>query len=252
MGIQHDSYWEEEEQAISEFLAVECKCGLDAGKSCSRQFGRDVYIQVRGDCSELSHDELDVCIISQLSACVSDSSETACSTLRKFSYAGLRHRGKHVCMKTVMFMHGIGGWLMRALKATMLECGIVQRVHGNTKRLPHNTLSFDGTQRVVAFITFYAEEHAILLPGRVPGYKRADVQLLPTHTTKKNVWRQYCAAGNGDGGVVLHFLSALESAASAHPHHQADGRPFLGLPEECHGSDEECKPIRSSQVTGYL
>ena len=199
MGIQHDSYWEEEERAISEFLAAECKCGLDAGKSCSRQFGRDVYIQVRGDCSELSHNELDVCIINKLSACVSDSSETARSTPRKFSYAGLRHRGKRVCMKTFMFMHGIGGWRMRALKATMLERGIVQRVHGNTKRLPHNTLSFDGTQRVVAFISFYAEEHAILLPGHVPGYKRADVQLLPTHTTKKNVWRQYCASGNGDG-----------------------------------------------------
>ena len=53
-------------------------------------------------------------------------------------------------------------------------------------------------------------------------------------------------------GVVLHFLSALESAASAHPHHQAYGRPLLGLPEECHGGDEECKPIGSSQVTGYL
>ena len=117
---------------------------------------------MRGDCSELSHDELDVCIISQLSACVSDSSETARSTPRKFSYAGLHHCGKCVCMKTFMFMHGIGGWRMRALKATMLERGIVQRVHGNTKRLPYNTLSFGGTRRVVVFITFYAEEHVIL------------------------------------------------------------------------------------------
>ena len=108
---------------------------------------------MRGDCSELSHDKLDVCIISQLSACVRDSSETAHSTLRKFSYAGLRHHGKRVCMKTFMFMHGIGGWRMRALKSTMLERGIVQRVHGNTKWLPHNTLSFEGTQRVVAFVT---------------------------------------------------------------------------------------------------
>ena len=88
---------------------------------------------------------------------------------------------------------------MRALKATMLEHGIVQRVHGNTKRLPHNTRCFDGTQRVVAFITFYAEEHAILLPGHVLGNKCADIQLLPTHATKKNVWRQYRVAGNGDG-----------------------------------------------------
>ena len=111
---------------------------------------------------------------------------------------------------------------MRALKATLLECGIVQRVHGNIKRLPHNTLSFDGTQRVVAFITFYAEEHAILLPGRVPGYKHADIQLLLTHTTKKNVWRQYRASGNGDGVLYCTFCRLWNRLLSAHPHHQAD------------------------------
>ena len=34
----------------------------------------------------------------------------------------------------------------------------------------------------------------MVLPGRVPGYKRTDVQLLPSSTTKHQVWELYQAA----------------------------------------------------------
>ena len=37
------------------------------------------------------------------------------------------------------------------------------------------------------FLQAYAEDNAILLPGRIPGYKRDDIQLLPSSTTKKVV-----------------------------------------------------------------
>ena len=38
------------------------------------------------------------------------------------------------------------------------------------------TLSYDDILRVKTFIINYAEEHALVLPGRVPGYKRGDRQ----------------------------------------------------------------------------
>jgi hypothetical protein len=63
--------------------------------------------------------------------------------------------------------------------------GVNARQHGNYRRLPHNTLSIPATREVVRFLTNYAENHAILLPGRIPGYKRDDLQLLPSSTTKK-------------------------------------------------------------------
>ena len=31
----------------------------------------------------------------------------------------------------------------------------------------------------------------MVLPGRVPGYKRSDIQLLPSSTTKHKVWELY-------------------------------------------------------------
>ena len=45
---------------------------------------------------------------------------------------------------------------------------------------------------MIQFITTYAEAHAILLPGRISGYKQSDLQLLPSSTTKRNVWLLYC------------------------------------------------------------
>ena len=64
-------------------------------------------------------------------------------------------------------------------------------MHGNTGRVPHNALSLEDVQHIVQFILHYAEVNAVLLPGRIPGYKRDDVQLLPCSTTKRSVWLVY-------------------------------------------------------------
>ena len=41
-----------------------------------------------------------------------------------------------------------------------------------------------------------AEDHAILLPGRIPRYKRDDFQLLPSSITKREVWHLYHSAAS--------------------------------------------------------
>lgn len=46
----------------------------------------------------------------------------------------------------------------------------------------------EDVKNVIQFIMQYAEANAILLPGRVPGYKRDDIQILPSSTTKRAVW----------------------------------------------------------------
>ena len=47
---------------------------------------------------------------------------------------------------------------------------------------------------MIHFIHNYTEENRIHLPGRIPGLKKTDIQLLPTHITKKALWSQYCQA----------------------------------------------------------
>ena len=110
---------------------------------------------------------------------------------RRHSYAVFLHSGQRVCRKTFLFLHTISEKRLKNLKKSLATSGLTPRTHGNTRRLPAHTTSYADTQRVVQFITTYAEAHAILLPGRIPGYKRADLQLLPSSTTKRKVGLLY-------------------------------------------------------------
>ena len=50
--------------------------------------------------------------------------------------------------------------------------GIAPCTHGNTRKLPYNTLTLNVVQGVICFLLNYREKHALLLPGRVPGYSQ--------------------------------------------------------------------------------
>ena len=81
------------------------------------------------------------------------------------------------------------------------------RVHKNMKKEPHNAITFAEKQDIVSFIKNYSEVHAILLPGRIPGFKRFDVQLLPCSTTKKKVWQQYDSAAKSSGSRTVCYTT---------------------------------------------
>jgi len=54
-----------------------------------------------------------------------------------------------------------------------------------------NCLSLEDVKRVVQFLTNYADLNALVLPGRVPGFKRDDIKLLPSSHTKTHVYAEY-------------------------------------------------------------
>ena len=73
--------------------------------------------------------------------------------------------------------------------------GLTPRIHGNTKRLPANTIPFTKTQSIIKFIEHFATVHALPLPGRLPGqYSDEKALLLPSYMSKRYVYRQYCQA----------------------------------------------------------
>ena len=88
---------------------------------------------------------------------------------------------------------------LTALSKHYNENGCVTRKHKNGGAVFQNHLRFDDRLRAQTFIINYAEVNAISLPGRVPGYARDDISLLPSHETKANVWRKYKAAMNESG-----------------------------------------------------
>ena len=74
------------------------------------------------------------------------------------------------------------------------EHGCTPRTHKNKGRTFQKHLSYEDRTRVQQFIKNYAELHAILLPGRIPGYKRDDMKLLPSSEIKTNLWLAVKAA----------------------------------------------------------
>ena len=75
------------------------------------------------------------------------------------------------------------------LARAWLENGLCSRQRKHTT--PQNASNLSDIQLVIRFILQYAEDHAILLPGRVQGYKRDDMLLLPSSVKKKEVWELY-------------------------------------------------------------
>ena len=78
-------------------------------------------------------------------------------------------------------------------------------MHGNKHRRPHNALSFEDTENLVRFLFSYAEENALLLPGRMSGYKKSDIQLLPSSKCKRGIWNAYCHTASGS---EMHFAAS--------------------------------------------
>ena len=50
---------------------------------------------------------------------------------------------------------------------------------------PTNVLSFNEIISVVKFLENYTEQYTILLPARIPAYKRDDMKLLPSSNSNK-------------------------------------------------------------------
>ena len=91
-------------------------------------------------------------------------------------------------LDTFLFFHAIKRRTLKSLKSSCREDGLVARVPGNTGSALKHAITFEKVKQVVSFITNYAKEYAIQLPGCIPGYKRSNLPLLPCSTTKYLVW----------------------------------------------------------------
>ena len=87
-------------------------------------------------------------------------------------------------------LHSISQNKLTAVIKHYKENGLTPRVKKSGRRKYNpRCLSFEDIKGVVSFITNFAEQHTLLLPGRVPGFKRSDIRLLPSHETNASIWR---------------------------------------------------------------
>ena len=90
-----------------------------------------------------------------------------------------------------------------------IENGIAPRII--TGRLPSHTLPLKSAEYVVRFLLNYSEENALLLPGRVPGYSRSDLKLLPSSLSKRGILRIYHSAASLEDNIHLSVVLGVIS-----------------------------------------
>lgn len=129
-------------------------------------------------------------------------------------------------------LYGLSYSRFRRLKEHYENNGLSSRTHGNTKRLPPNTLPHAVVEDVKVFLTNYVEENAISLPGRIPGYKDEDIKLLSCHETKMGVWRVFETACKAAGKQGVCYSKFAELWEQFHPN-VVVAKPMSDLCETC-------------------
>ena len=84
------------------------------------------------------------------------------------------------------------------IKKWYLEHGLIPRKKKSGGQQERTALTMDDIRNVTRFILNYAELHSIVLPGRVPGFSRTDIKILPSHESRASLWRQYKLAAETD------------------------------------------------------
>jgi hypothetical protein len=103
---------------------------------------------------------------------------------RQKSFTEYRFRGMIVCRKFFEFANGVGTKKLKNEKQRFLQYGMMEVMHQNTKNT-HRALSPEALHAVVRFITAFAQQHALVLPGRLPTYRlNPDLLLLPCTMSK--------------------------------------------------------------------
>jgi len=122
----------------SKFRNDTCGCSDVYGQPCSKVLNFDCMVAHREDCLELSKDELDLVVMSQLMAhrCSGEKTKKDKTKDRQRSSQKYFFRGQRVCRQTFCFIHGIERKKLQAIGQSLNENGIKPRVHGLYKKKP--------------------------------------------------------------------------------------------------------------------
>ena len=186
-----------EDQRVNPMVNRSCGCKLgQKGTACSAQFTPETITTQREHCLTLDKESLDMLVMGQFQAHTADTSseDAACQ-----KYVVFYFQGKRICRKFFMFIHTLSQKKYRNIFEHYASNGTISREHGNLHKAPHNRIPFDDVKDVISFIERYAEVHAMPLPGRLPNYKSDKSLLLPSNSSKSEIYRHYVTAKQADG-----------------------------------------------------
>ena len=139
-----------EMRVVEEFLTKTCGCNLRNQSPCSTVFDREHLLNHRADILQLTREEKDLVLLTTIRNSIDDDDLNSKGVIRKNSRCLMYYHGKRICQQTFLMMHAIGARkLYDLIRYYKINRSSTPRVHGNTGRLPKNTLSFDGVSQIV-------------------------------------------------------------------------------------------------------
>ena len=82
------------------------------------------------------------------------------------------YQSQLICKEMFLNLYGISKSRFQRLVDHHQNHGISLRIHGNSKRLPHNALPQAIAEVVKNFLSNYVDENAVLLAERISGFKK--------------------------------------------------------------------------------
>ena len=173
-----------EHQKCQEFVERTCGCRLNNGSPCSSLIPLEQYVCHRSEAAGLTCDQLDIVLMGAVMSVLNTNSETFDKSHKTKSqeqiYSHYLFGSQRVCRRTYQFLLGVGKDRLQAIKANYMENAYMATQRG--------FLTCDilwGNSKDSEVYHQLCRGPAILLPGRIPGYKRDDLKLLPSSTSKK-------------------------------------------------------------------
>lgn len=191
-GIEGDSHT----SIISNSLIPLCSCTFNNGSPCYSAFDRESLDDARMHYEAMLKRDRVIAILAKIECGIGKTEETErpkqkSQTERKRTRNEYYHLRRRICRDVFQYIHCIGEKQLDALNKHYKSEGVEPRVHGRSKHLPANSLTYDDNRRVVDFIINYADVHAVTLPGRTPHHWVSSTQLLPTNCSKRTVYEEY-------------------------------------------------------------
>ena len=188
-----------EQAKIEQLLRESCGCQLGPhGVACSSAVSKEAIVLTRNNCLQMARKELDLVVMAQINALRTPAAHRSPSAhsqedFRPRAQMKFFLQGVQVCQKVFLFVHAISRTRFKNLCDSLSNHGVIDRVHGNARKRPHNAFSYSSIENASRFIVNTSDTHGLPLPGRLPTCEQK-VIVLPSDMSKTKVYKNYKAA----------------------------------------------------------
>ncbi|XP_071507068.1 uncharacterized protein [Diadema antillarum] len=191
-----------------------CRCA----RKCKTLFARREILDHQLQILSLTWVEKNIAIMAQLDAVQNCTASLECAKPagieeKKLVRARYFFHGKDICGDMFAFLHGISFRKLHGLQRWVKKYGLVEGMLKMRKPAAAKSRKFslDETRSTVRFITNYAEESAVLLPGRIPRCKTSGIHLLPSSVSKLSLYKLYQAASQQNGSRAMPYVAFCQA-----------------------------------------